>query len=374
MFTKVSPVHKKLTNKNYHTHAHLLNKGQTLVLNANQHIAGKIVNAVLNQGRNFICTGCGKLMMELENYAGRLTCNKECHKRAQGNSFRGRKRPEHSKIMKIKTRQLIKEGKLWGKDHRLNHAVHLKNLNSTIGKGTPGRKALVEKRESLEAVRERLLKISVRGPYFYGLSYTNHAFFDQSSLSKLSFDKVPTLTNKELRFYKTEMNSLKSIVAMERNPNMGATAFYKRLTINNLKSNKSAKQVTVRSSLEYDFVRWLEKNKIPWLYEWVKLPLGLGRSYLPDFKVWFGEDVWVVETKGVYISRDNLPFSFKKENIAAAWCRTRDYGFVVLSASQIGREGSKINLSEWVDLTGLSDRRISTWLKQNIPGGKNANN
>ncbi len=165
------------------------------------------------------------------------------------------------------------------------------------------------------------------------------------------------------------------LAAMQRNPKMGATQFYKRIVMRGLEHHVRKKSVTTRSSLEYNFVRWVEANEHRWCYEWTRIELGNGSVHIPDFKVQVGKDVWVVETKGFYYKRPgSVPLSFKKEKVTAAWCRSRGYKYTVLDFAQIGKLGVKVKPKVWVDLTLKTDRQIVSYLKQSIPGAKDASN
>jgi hypothetical protein len=175
----------------------------------------------------------------------------------------------------------------------------------------------------------------------------------------------------KIRRCMTEINAIKSAHAMDVNPNMGATQFYKRITVKNLTKCVRRKTVVVRSSLEYNFVKWLEEHADKWVYEWHRIRYtDSGNTYAPDFKIKLGAETWIVETKGFYGSAEAFRKEVKKMTVCAAWARDRGYKFTLLSESSIGKRGGKVDQSTWTDLCNLSDRKLVKFMKSSIPGGQ----
>lgn len=157
---------------------------------------------------------------------------------------------------------------------------------------------------------------------------------------------------------------------MDVNPDMGATRFYKRVTMKGLTKCYRKRTVTVRSALEYNFVLWLEANSSRWTYEWHRIPYTkTGNLYAPDFKVQLGGDTWIVETKGFYSGPKSIRKEIKKMLVCAAWAREKGYKFALLSDHEIGKRGLKVDPSTWVDLSTVSDAKILKFMKTKIPGG-----
>lgn len=338
-----------------------LNRNQRKVFKANLGVGHQVINLVFNKGATFLCKACGKLLLPPANFK-HTTCDPSCADHARGSAFRGKKRPEHAAFMKVKMKELIAEGATWTEEHRANNRAHMKRMNASLD-----RAHLVETRSSCAGLRRRFERLAAGNSK---PSFIDHPAYLKSSLASLKVSQVAKASEKQLLRWNKQFNSIKSAVAMERNPTMGSTQFYKRIKVTGLKFNVQRRSIVTRSSLEYDFVRWLETRKIRWVYEWTRLELGEGRIYIPDFKIKLNGEYWVVETKGVYFSRTGAALTYKKEKAAAAWCRAKGYKFVVLSSKQIGRLGSEIDPSRWIDLAARTDRQLVQYLKKTIPGNK----
>lgn len=340
-----------------------LTKDQRKVLAANPHRRHKVINAVVNYATSFVCTCCGKNTMPInEEPLTARTCSTEC-RNLQKAHMTGKKRPEHSAHMKVKTRLMIADGTMWGAAHRANNKLHLAKLNENLD-----RSQIVKTRSSTDGKRHKLnLMLSPNSK----AKFKTHQSYLDSSLAKLTPAKIAKASAAQIDRWVRQWNSIKSTAAMERNPGMGATQFYKRILVKNLKHHCKRKSITTRSSLEYDFVKWLERVGYTWTYEWTKIQLGNGSVYIPDFKIKIGVDIWVVETKGFYRVRTNQPVTFKKEKVAAAWCLAKGYHYAVLSARQIGKLGEKVDPGCWIDLTEKTDKQIVKYLHKHIPGAIN---
>ncbi len=343
-----------------------LTRDQKKVLAANPDKRHLVVNCCFNQNETFRCTACNKLMLDFFDNRRRVTCSETCRLRAKAH-MTGKKRPEHSAHMKKKMRELIKAGKFWTAEHRANNKKHLDRLNQDAETRSVGNTT----RRSVGAKRKRLVTMVNSDDH----KYMQHPEYVNSSLSKLTERQISKASEVQINRWVRQLDSVKSLTAMQRNPKMGATQFYKRIVMRGLEHHVRKKSVTTRSSLEYNFVRWVEANEHRWCYEWTRIELGNGSVHIPDFKVQVGKDVWVVETKGFYYKRPgSVPLSFKKEKVTAAWCRSRGYKYTVLDFAQIGKLGVKVKPKVWVDLTLKTDRQIVSYLKQSIPGAKDASN
>jgi len=86
------------------------------------------------------------------------------------------------------------------------------------------------------------------------------------------------------------------IIRKSRNPKIGYQGYY---------YNKSKKKyVWLRSSIEYSYAKWLDRNKIEWDVEYKTYDID-GILYCPDFFIFENKKlVKIVETKGYDRSRD----------------------------------------------------------------------
>lgn len=350
----------KTSLKNYHQYLPELTRDQRRVLRANPSLANKIVNDSVNKQRTFRCSICDRLILDFHGYFQRVTCSSKCMTEGKAH-LKGKKRPEHSALMRVKIREAIAEGRLWNEAHRASNKAHLEKVNAalTTEQRSTARKGVGHWR--------RVLLRSITAQY----DFMNLPLYKSSRLAKLTKAAVRKMGAKELRSLVAEFNSLKSVYAASVNPNMGATAFYKRVTIRRLKFHKGNKSVTVRSSLEYDFVKWLERNGVPWKYEWASMRYthkDRHHIYTPDFKIWIGGEVWVVEVKGFY-TEASFAKERKKMITCAAKCYKLGYKMALLTTRSIGKLGDNVDPSSWENLSELTDSQITAFMRRTIPGG-----
>jgi len=77
--------------------------------------------------------------------------------------------------------------------------------------------------------------------------------------------------------------------------------------------------VWLRSTWEFIYARWLDKNNIKWNYEGKQFLFKNGESYRPDFTIDDGKDTYIVEIKGYFKNRvykiDMLKSEYPTEKI-----------------------------------------------------------
>ena len=82
---------------------------------------------------------------------------------------------------------------------------------------------------------------------------------------------------------------------MQKSNSKGIQGYYKK---------RDGSLVYLRSSWEYIFAKWLDKNNIDWKYEWKQYNLSNGENYRPDFFIFKNNELkMIVEIKGYYKNR-----------------------------------------------------------------------
>lgn len=73
-------------------------------------------------------------------------------------------------------------------------------------------------------------------------------------------------------------------------------------------------KVYLRSTYEYIYAKWLDKNLIDWKYEFIQYKLSNGETYRPDFFIFENLELSkIVEIKGFYNNRRYKPEMFGQE-------------------------------------------------------------
>lgn len=73
-------------------------------------------------------------------------------------------------------------------------------------------------------------------------------------------------------------------------------------------------KIYLRSTYEYIYAKWLDKNKIEWKYEFTQYELKNGETYRPDFFIFENSILTkIVELNGFYNNRRYKPEMFKEE-------------------------------------------------------------
>lgn len=255
---------------------------------------------------------------------GLKTCGgRECANKARTLHQIGRKRPQHSALMK----KYASEGRLdkwkvlknkdingleFKKKRLMKHGYEFNdnNINEVYSK-------LLSEVQKTPEVKINKLKKFISTPKYYDSSeFMNSCFYgiDDGFINKLN--------NKEIEEYTKSMNSLMSIIAMKNNPNMGASKSSKRSILRDLKHNLSGKTtVLVKSSYEKNFVEFFEKNGIAWDYEPYTIKTSTG-WYLPDFIIKVGKRTTMIEVKG-YL-KDIKEYKKSKLKFALSHCKKND--------------------------------------------------
>lgn len=323
-------------------------------------LEAKVINLFLNGQEVYTCCRTCKSKLDVTRPVAmkRGYCSPICGNGGRAH-LKGTKRPKHAALMKVLIKKAVDEGRLWGKEHRKNNLRHLKQLNTSIDREAHSRNL-----KSASSKRRSLIRL-IANP-----ACVKPSLWKRSPLSKLT-EAIITEASEVLVLQWSKMYSgLKTLTAMEKHPNMGASdgSLFKRIRVTNLKRYYQSKRVnvTVRSHLEYQFVQWLESsNHFKWRYEWTSVKTEFGFTK-PDFKLYEkGQQPWVIELKGIFCHWRNEGLTpLKKILSVVAFCRRKGYRYAVLNQKQV----KDCTPAEWVDLTQLNDRQVLKYLAANIPG------
>ena len=204
----------------------------------------------------------------------------------RGTAFRGKKRPEHSKVMKVKMK--IASNKR-SDAHKKNLSNFLKGeyyrkrvLTLNLASEKEAREFSIERLKALisshnsKKIKSKDFRMARVGKFMLDKKYEGEELF------KTFLNEFKTITLKNVEEAYSTMMSIISIVAMRSNPNMGTTKFFKKGTIKVAHcTNKTI--ISYRSSWELRTILFFEHAGIRYQYEPFYIPKGKGKAYLPDF-------------------------------------------------------------------------------------------
>lgn len=278
------------------------------------------------------------------------------HSRWFGASFRGKKRPEHSKHMKTKMKGIDRGDKFREIKKQQNKSINFKisflknkgydlvNLNNTKILEIYS-KYISDRNKNFEYRKRTLLKFLSNEKYKY------HILFDKI---KIIFEQEG-ITENNISFLSKIKNSIISTVAMSENPEMASSKYFKRGYIDVVQClNK--KTIYYKSSLELNFLNYLENNKLKYSYEpyeIIKNEIGI---YKPDFLINHNGEEYLIELKGFVRGKEGQSneqlkiksalFFLKNKQTKYIYFRPKgrkvDYCFEELKKWQVTEENYKI--------------------------------
>jgi len=109
---------------------------------------------------------------------------------------------------------------------------------------------------------------------------------------------------------------------------------------------KDGSFVYLKSSWEYTFAKWLDKNNIIWKYEYKQYKLSSGENYRPDFFIFeYDKLKMIVEIKGYYKNRTYKVDKFRKDYSDIPIIRISNMkSYTTHSEDKERREWSKVRL------------------------------
>jgi len=242
--------------------------------------------------------------------------------------FKGKKRPKHSEMMKIKMLGIDRGDNFRKIKNEQNKSINFKkkflqNKNINIENKTDEEVyniycEYISKRNKSEEFRINKIKKFLKND-----KYKNEELYEYFKNKYLNIK----LDNKNYEEIYSEMLSLISIIAIKNNGNMGKTNYFKKGLINTKYClNKSI--ISFRSSWEEKTIQFLEENKIKYEYEPIYLVTDNHRYYLPDFIL---PDLKIMlEIKGFIRGKEGEKNEEFKIKAAKRYCEKKGLKFIYL--------------------------------------------
>jgi hypothetical protein len=249
----------------------------------------------------------------------------------RGNGFRGKKRPKHSEIMKIKMKGIDRGDSFREKKKIQNSSINFK-IKFLINKGYN----LDDKNEEeIKKIYTKFIsdlrksdKYKIKKVYNF-LKTTKYLDYEMFINFKKKYVNTEINDDNITTIYH-EMMSIISHISMEKNENMGKTKFFKRgFKKVNFCKNKTI--IKYRSSWELKSIEFLEENQISYEYEPFYIEKEDGTFYLPDFLIDYNGDKILLEIKGfIRGDKGNLNEELKIKS-AKKFCDEKSFKFIYLT-------------------------------------------
>ncbi len=234
-------------------------------------------------------------------------------------SMTGKKRPEHSKKMKIKMLG-IDRGDEWRElKRKQNSSLHFKikrleNLKIEFDKNDEEDILLKYSVFMSNQTKSPLGRINKLKKFLL-----NEKYFKFEPFIKFKEEvKEVNLNEQNYKFYFTKTMSIISSFAMENNSNMGTTKFFDRGLIN-VNYCKNLSIIKYRSSWEKKIIELFENEKIFYQYEPFLIEKENG-FYKPDFLLNYNGKNILLEIKGFIRGRQGKKNEYLKIKSALKYC------------------------------------------------------
>jgi hypothetical protein len=228
---------------------------------------------------------------------------------ARGSSFRGKKRPEFAKKISsiLKGRPKTDEDKKQSSDRLKSIGFKKKVLLN---------KSIIDELCNDE-IKIRELYKKMYSDLQKGIEYKRR--FVIKNINKYiedfngSLDYLAFAPEDEIRIIFSELQSIKSSIAMRDNPTMGNA---KVVLMTDLKHNNNGLvEVKVRSVMESEIIKMFERYGVKWEYETETIEYFylFNRKYTVDFKFYYNDKIYYLEVKGSVRSTDHDKIVTKAE-------------------------------------------------------------
>ena len=262
---------------------------------------------------------------------GRFVWPLEYSNYKKGSAFRGKKREDHSKFMKVKMKGIDRGDSFRAKKKEQNKSIEFK-ITFLKNKGV-----------IIDYENHKLVK-KVYGKYIsdirksddYKINRINNFILNKKYVGIDIYDeyvekyKTLVLTNENYHEPFTQMMSMISVINMRVNENMGTTKFFKKGNVNvSYCINKNV--ITYRSSWELNTINFLEKNKINYQYEPFYIKKSDGTYYLPDFLIYLDDKI-LLEIKGFINGEEGYKNEELKIAAGIEYCNKNGYKYCYLES------------------------------------------
>ncbi len=255
----------------------------------------------------------------------------------------GRKRPEHSRLMKDMAvngsdefkLNLMKKGEIFNKKVNTIEFKRKKLEN----KGIDCSLMNVEQIETANSEYESN-KIKSRGQRSKViLSWVGKWEDEFLSLIKIITNILPTKEYLDLLSETAFVAIYKRIRGINTIRNWSKvkesrTSWFKRIKIENLHYNTQGKScVVTKSGLEADYINFFEQNNIPWSYEAVVLEtIKKDGFHIPDFLIEYEDQTIMVEAKGSFYRQEVVEYFNNKVAAAVAYCKSNGIRYILTTS------------------------------------------
>lgn len=273
-----------------------------------------------------------KVGLMLSIYCG----NKECSP-----NF-GRKRPEHSVLMKRMAAgegspaflaTLMKQGELFNRE--VNTIAFKRQVLTNKGFDVVDKSDeeieelhsiflgnLVRSRE----VREKTIMTKIQ-QWDDEFKTLGESLVD---IKDITLEKLKTLTDEEFNEKYLKLHGIQTVI---NNINVQETRseFFIRVLFEDLKYNSQGKTtVRTRSRLEAEYIKVFEQNGVPWSYEELRLiTINKTGVYIPDFIIQYEGQTYIVEVKGNFYGVDKETYFAEKLMAAAEYAKGKGWKFCI---------------------------------------------
>jgi hypothetical protein len=248
----------------------------------------------------------------------------------KGSSYRGKNRPEHSNLMKIKMKGIDRGDSFRKTKKEQNSSIDFKikvltNKNIDVLSKSENEINDLYKLIISNARKTNEFKIKKVKKFLKSNKYLDELIF----LSfKNKFENVE-LCNGNIEKIYSEMMSIISTISMVRNENMGKTKFFKTGFIK-VKNCLNKTIIRYRSSWELKTIEFLELNEIKYSYESFYIQKEDGTLYLPDFLIEYEEQKILLEIKGFIRGKKGKINEEMKIKAAKKYCKENNIKYVYL--------------------------------------------
>ena len=216
----------------------------------------------------------------------------------KGSTFRGKLRPKHSEMMKIKMKGInrgdsfreIKRNQNSSIEHKIKV---LTNKKIDVFSKTEDEIKELYRLSNSNARKTNEFKIKKIKKFLNSDKYLDEPLFLNF---KSNYENV-NISDENVKIIYPEMMSIISSISMVRNENMGKTKFFKTGFIK-VKNCLNKTIIRYRSSWELKTIEFLEFNNIKYSYELFYITKEDGTLYLPDFLIEIDGQKILLEIKG----------------------------------------------------------------------------